>query len=186
MAITTLDRHTALLVIDLQQGLISTPKAPRPIEEVIAGAAELVTAFRAADLPVVLAINEGKPGPRSDYSRPAHDLPDDFDQLLPELDERDGDIIVRRSAWSAFADTGLDTILESHNITGVVIVGIATSFGVESTARAAADLDYNVTIATDAITDLSADAHQNSVSWVFPALAETGTVADVLARLSER
>jgi nicotinamidase-related amidase len=186
MAITALDRHTALIVVDLQQGLVSTPKAPRPIEEVVSGAAQLASAFRAVDLPVVLAINEGKPGPRSDYSRPAQELPDDFDRLIPELDEQDGDIVVRRSAWSAFADTGLDTILESHGITGVVIVGIATSFGVESTARAAADLDYNVTIATDAVTDLSVDAHQNSVSWVFPALAETGTVADVLQRLSER
>jgi nicotinamidase-related amidase len=182
MAITVLDPRTALLVIDLQQGLVATPKA-HPIEGIVAGAARLADAFRAASLPVVLAVNDGGPAPRTDYSRPPQQLPEGFAEIVPELGAHPIDIVVSRSAWSAFAGTGLDEKLRALRVTQVVIVGIATSFGVESTARAAHDLGYHVTLPVDAITDMSAESHDKSVTRVFPALAETGTVDEVLAKL---
>lgn len=182
MAITALDPRTALLVIDLQQGLVSTPKA-HPIEGIVAGAVRLATAFRAAGLPVVFAVNDGGSTPRTDYSRPHQEVPDDFATLAAGLHQQPEDIRVSRSAWSAFAGTGLDEKLRALRVTQVVIVGIATSFGVESTARAAHDLGYNVTLPVDAVTDMTAESHDKSVTRVFPALAETGTVADVIELL---
>lgn len=183
MAITVLDPRTALLVIDLQQGLMSTPKA-HPIEGILDNAARLAGAFRSAGLPVVLAVNEGGPAPRTDYSRAPQQLPETFTDIVPELGRVAHDIVVSRSAWSAFAGTLLDERLRALRITQVVIVGIATSFGVESTARAAHDLGYNVTVAVDAVTDMSVESHDKSVTRVFPALAETGSVDEVLAALA--
>jgi nicotinamidase-related amidase len=62
----------------------------------------------------------------------------------------------------------------------VVIVGIATSFGVESTARHACELGFNVTLAVDAMTDMNADAHTNSITRIFPRLGETGTAQQII------
>ncbi|WP_328326524.1 isochorismatase family protein [Kribbella sp. NBC_00382] len=61
----------------------------------------------------------------------------------------------------------------------------ATSIGVESSARAAYEHGYNVTLATDAMTDLNEDAHKNSLTWIFPRLGESGTTAEVLELLAK-
>ncbi|WP_438270659.1 MFS transporter [Streptomyces platensis] len=78
--------------------------------------------------------------------------------------------------------TDLDRELRERGVTQIVLGGIATSIGVESTARAAYEHGYHVTLATDAMTDLDADAHRNSVQRVFPRLGETGT-ADAIRTL---
>jgi nicotinamidase-related amidase len=65
----------------------------------------------------------------------------------------------------------------------VVLSGVATSVGVESTARAAHELGYNVVLATDAMTDLTPEAHRNSVQHIFPRLGETATTAEILDKL---
>jgi nicotinamidase-related amidase len=67
-----------------------------------------------------------------------------------------------------------------------VLGGIATSIGVETTARQAYELGLNVTLAIDAMTDTSAEAHDNSLKRIFPRLGETGTTADILAQLGAR
>ncbi len=71
-------------------------------------------------------------------------------------------------------------------MTQIVLCGVATSIGVESTARFASELGYNVTLITDAMTDMNAEAHDNSVQRIFPRLGETGTVQDVIALLDAR
>jgi nicotinamidase-related amidase len=67
----------------------------------------------------------------------------------------------------------------------VVLVGVATSIGVESTARFAHELGFNVTFAVDAMTDMNLDAHTNSIARIFPRLGETGTTQDVLDLLEK-
>ncbi|MCW2618683.1 MAG: putative hydrolase, partial [Modestobacter sp.] len=84
----------------------------------------------------------------------------------------------------AFHATDLDLQLRRRGITQIVLAGIATSAGVESTARAAHEHGYNVALAVDAMTDLDAEMHRHSVAKVFPRLGETGTTADVLALLA--
>ena len=87
--------------------------------------------------------------------------------------------------WGAFTETGLEARLRDRGITQVVIAGVATSIGVESTARQAHELGFNVTLALDAMTDRDPDAHDNSVTRIFPRLGETGTTAQLLALLSQ-
>ncbi|MEV4442923.1 isochorismatase family protein, partial [Streptomyces sp. NPDC049577] len=77
----------------------------------------------------------------------------------------------------------LDVQLRRRGVTQIVLAGIATSMGVESTARAAHEHGYHVTVVTDAVTDIDADVHRNSVEKVFPRLAETDTVENILALL---
>ena len=83
----------------------------------------------------------------------------------------------------AFAHTGLEDYLKARGVTQIVIAGIATAIGVESTARQAYEAGFNVTFAIDAMTDLDADTHHNSVTRIFPRIGETGTTADVIGLL---
>ena len=183
MPITTIDPITALVVIDLQQGLAGAPVI-HPIGEVASRAGELAGAFRKLDLPVVLVnVVGGAPG-RTDHGE-ARALPavDGFADLLPELGQQDSDHVVSKTRWGAFHDTGLYEHLTALGATQVVLAGVATSMGVESTARAAHEHGFHVTLATDAMTDLNPAAHDNSLTNVFPNLGETGTVADIIAAL---
>ncbi len=79
-----------------------------------------------------------------------------------------------------------DTAAGRHQrgLTQVDVCGIATSIGVESTARQAYELGYNVTLATDAMSCLNAETHHNSIERIFPRLGETGTTEDILALLN--
>ena len=83
----------------------------------------------------------------------------------------------------AFTNTGLDAHLRALGVTQVVIAGVATSNGVEVTARQAYELGFNVALATDAMTDLCADAHTYSITRVFPRIGETGTTQDIIGLL---
>jgi nicotinamidase-related amidase len=91
-----------------------------------------------------------------------------------------------KRTWGAFTDTNLADHLTAFGVTQVVIAGISTSIGVESTARQAHELGFNVALAVDAMTDLNAEAHANSVTRIFPRLGETGTTEQVLEFLEER
>ncbi len=91
-----------------------------------------------------------------------------------------------KKTWGAFTGTDLDPHLKTAGVTQIVLAGIATSIGVESTARQAHELGYNVTLAVDAMTDLNADAHTNSVERLFPRLGETGSTHEIVALLDRR
>lgn len=184
MALTTLDANTALIIIDLQQGIVRLPVAPLSADQVIARAGALATAFHGRNLPVVRVNVAGAAPGRNEMPRHTGELPADWAELVPEMKPVAEDICVTKKSWGAFHHTDLHTQLQQRNITQVVICGIATSIGVESTAREAYALGYNVTLATDAMTCLDAEAHQNSVSRVFPRLGETGTTEEVLALLA--
>jgi len=182
MTITTLDPKTALVVIDLQKGIVALPTA-HPVNEVVKHAGELLDAFRSHGLPVVLVnVAGGAPG-RAEQSRSLAGLPADWADLVPELKRQPEDHIVTKRTWGAFTNTGLDEHLKKLGVTQVVIVGVATSVGVESTARYAHELGFNVTLATDAMTDMNADAHTNSVTRIFPRLGETGTSREIITLL---
>ena len=109
--------------------------------------------------------------------------PEGWDVLADELTGHEDDIVVTKRNWGAFHGTDLDVQLRRRGVTQIVLGGIATSMGVESTARAAHEHGYHVTLATDAMADRSADMHQHSVENVFPRLGETGTTDEILALL---
>ncbi|GAB2463788.1 hydrolase [Xylanimonas ulmi] len=196
MPVTALDPRTALIVVDLQAGIAGSPTAPHAAADVVARSARLADAFRAQGLPVVLVRVTARPDGadavpgRTDASasgaaplaRPAG-----WDVIVDELGGptgQDGDIVVTKRNWGAFYGTDLDLQLRRRGVTQVVITGIATSIGVESTARQAAEHGYHVTIATDAVADRSAADHEHAVTRIFPRLAQTGTTEQILALLT--
>jgi nicotinamidase-related amidase len=185
MSINVLDEQTALIVIDLQTGTVANPTA-HPSGQVVARAGELLSAFRQRELLVVLSMVDGTPPGRTHYGEGARHFPPDWNELLPELDRQPQDVAVVRRTWSAFAGTDLSSLLTERGVTQVVLAGMATSFGVESTARDAYDLGYSVTLAIDAMTDPNLDAHFNSVSRVFPALGQTASASEIIALLEGR
>ncbi|MFD0338766.1 isochorismatase family protein [Streptomyces sp. NPDC127117] len=182
MTATTLDPRTALVVIDLQKGIVGRETA-HPAAGIVANSVALADAFRAKGLPVVLVhVVDGAPG-RNETPMEGGRLPADWADIVPELGPRDGDIVVTKRTWGAFHGTDLDLRLRRAGVTQIVLAGIATSIGVESTARAAHEHGYNVTIAADAVTDMDADAHRNSVAKIFPRLGETDTTEAIIALL---
>jgi len=184
MAITTLDTKTALIVIDLQKGIVALPTA-HPTDEVVKRASALADAFRRHGLPVVLVnVAGGAPG-RTEQPRRG-DLPADWTQLVGELNRQPQDRTLTKRSWGAFTNTDLQQHLEKLGVTQVVIAGVATSIGVESTARQAYELGFNVTVAVDAMTDMSPDAHVNSITRIFPRLGETGTSRQIIDLLEKR
>jgi nicotinamidase-related amidase len=179
MPLTTLDQRTALVVIDLQKGIVGRPTA-HPIDEVIGNACRLIEAFRHLDLPVVLVnVTDVSPG-RVEQSRPRGEWPADWAELIPQLNPQPRDHRVSKRSRGAFTATDLDAYLKKHGVTQVVVVGVATSAGVESTARQAYENGYNVTLPLDAMTDSNLDEHNHSVTRIFPRIAETGSTQDVI------
>ena len=89
-----------------------------------------------------------------------------------------------KRTWGAFASTDLEAQLKARDVTQVVIAGVATGTGVESTARQAYEQGFNVTLALDAMTDLRPEAHDYSIRNVFPRLGETGTSQQIIDLLS--
>ncbi|MGU7778730.1 isochorismatase family protein [Burkholderia sp. PU8-34] len=182
MSATRLDPTSALIVIDLQKGITALTTA-HPAADVIRQAAVLADAFRRRGLPVVLVnVAGGAPG-RTEHAGLSSPLPDDWTDLVPELNRHPHDHVVTKRTWGAFTGTGLDAHLKAAGVTQIVLAGIATSIGVESTARQAHELGYNVTLAVDAMTDLNADAHANSIARIFPRLGERGSTQDIVALL---
>jgi len=182
MSLTTLDPRVALIVVDLQRGIVAIPAA-HPVGEVLMHARELADAFRRQGLPVVLVKAGGLPPGRTERPRRFAQLPAGWDELVPELDRQPGDHIVVKQQWGAFTNTGLKDFLDASGITQVVIAGVSTSIGVESTARQAHEFGFNVTLALDAMTDSSPEAHFNSSTRIFPRLGETGSAGEIITLL---
>src|ERR1700735_3637910 len=184
MALTQIDKVAALIVVDMQKGIVGLPTV-HPVAGITDRIARLARAFRENDLPVVLVnVAGGAPGPpdtKFNFSPPA-----DWTELVPELDRQPSDYTVTKLNIGAFYGTGLDQILRRRAVTQVFLTGIATAIGVEETARTAYDHGYNVGLVVDAMTDMNADAHRHSVEVTFPRIGETATSEDVLALLKQR
>lgn len=150
------------------------------MEDVVERACALITVFRRHGLPVVLVnVTGGAPG-RTEQQRTQQVHPAGWTDLIPELNRQPQDHVVTKRTPGAFTRTDLEAHLNSLGVTQVVIAGVATSNGVEVTARQAYELGLNVTLATDAMTDLHRDAHTWSVTRVFPRIGETGTTQDII------
>jgi nicotinamidase-related amidase len=183
MTLSTLDAQPALVVIDLQKGITAIPGIPS-IADTVQRSAALAAAFRRHGLPVILVNVTGGPPGRTDVSRPAFNRPPDWTDIIEELDQQPDDLLVTKQTWGAFHGTPLDTLLRDRGVTQIVLTGVATSAGVESTARSAHEHGYHVVLATDAMTDRDDAAHEHSIQRIFPRLGETATTDDVLAMLA--
>jgi nicotinamidase-related amidase len=187
MPLTTLDSAPALVVIDLQKGIVSDTVA-----HAVPHAAALAKAFREQDLPVMLVNVTGRAPGRTDAGRTEAGgrgstgaLPAGWADIIDELERQPGDHLITKRRRSAFHDTGLDTLLRDLSVSQVVLAGVSTSAGVESTARSAHDHGYHVVLATDAMADPDPDSHRHSLERVFPKLGETATSAEIISFLGQ-
>lgn len=161
--------RTALVLVDLMPRIIALPTVPHSGEQVFDRCLRLADAFRAHG-GLVVWIRVERPGVQPEGSELA---------VEPASD----DVVVVKKSWGAFGSSGIDEELREHDVTTVVLGGIATNFGVESTARGADDHGYDAVFVTDAMTGLDEHAHDFSVEYVFPKLGKVITTEALLAQL---
>ena len=182
MPLSQLDANPALIVIDMQKGIVALPTV-HPIAGVIDNVAQLCQAFRKWGRPVILVNVTGRAPGRVEasfnFSPPA-----DWAELIPELDRQPSDDVVTKENVGAFYGTALERILRRRGVTQVFLAGVATGVGVEATARQAYDQGFNVVAVTDAMTDLDPEMHRHAVEKVFPRIGERASTAEVLSRLA--
>jgi nicotinamidase-related amidase len=171
-------KTTALVLIDLQNGVLARTVAPHPAATVYERSTRLAPRFRAAGSPVVW-VRVSFAGDFADAPRAKVDQPGDFGALPPGWDEfpeplHPADVMVTKRQWGAFYGTDLDLQLRRRGVRSVVLGGIATSIGVESTARSAWEHGYELVICEDLCADLSAETHASSFKHIFPRLARIG------------
>lgn len=187
--ITTLDKITALILIDLQNMVVQLPLA-HPVKEILQNASKLAKAFRKGGLPVVI-VNVNPAGAAWTKTRKESNptagaaLKEGWMDITPDIETYPDDIIITKHTWSAFYETSLDNELKKRAVTGIVIGGISTSIGVEGTARSASERGYNLTFAVDAMTDMFAEAHERSLKYIFPRIGEIDTTARVIEFLGK-
>jgi nicotinamidase-related amidase len=184
MPLTKLDTTAALVVIDLQKGIVGLPTV-HPASDIIGRTAQLARGFRERGLPVILVNVTGRAPGRTDAGAPKFPFAADWSELVPELQQHPEDHLVSKQRWGAFIGTSLDDYLRQRGVTQVFVTGVATSAGVESTARSAYDYGYHVVLVVDAMTDRSEEAHRHSVEKIFPRLGESDTTDKVLKLLQE-
>ncbi len=183
---------TALVLIDLQHGIVAMNVHPRPSSEVVARAAQMADAFRKAGAPVVLVtvgnLPDGKDAlsPKVDgVAPPATTRPDNWSTVVPELGPHATDVQITKRQWGAFYGTELDLQLRRRGIKTIVLAGISTHVGVESTARDAFERGYDQVLVEDAMASPSAEAHAGTVKFVFPRIGLIRTTDEVLQSLSK-
>lgn len=181
---------TAMVVIDLQKGIVGMPTEPHDAKSVVANASKLAAAFRKNQMPVFLV----RVGPSSDMKdglRPIADetmrwnsrMAPDWNEIVPELGPKPGDFVIMKRQWGAFYGTELDLQLRRRGIDTIVLCGIATNIGVESTARFAYEYGYQQIFVEDAMAARSKDEHEHTLATVFARIGRVRKTEEVLAAL---
>ena len=180
-------KSTAIVVIDLQKGITGRDVKPHSTSVVISNAAKLLKEFRSRSMPVFLVHVDFRGGiplnPISDSVMPRGQPPEDWAEFVPELDIAPTDILITKRQWGAFTGTELEQQLRRREITTIVLCGIATTYGVESTARFAYELGFNQIFAEDAMTDMSGEAHAASVEYVLKRIGRVRSTQEILQAL---
>jgi nicotinamidase-related amidase len=180
---------TALVVIDLQKGIVGRQTAPYASDIVVKNAAALADAFRKIGLPVFLVRVAFSPDgkdvlrPLVDVPWPAQTPPPGWTDIVPEMGPKPGDFVITKHQWGAFYGTELDLEFRRRGITTMVLCGIATNIGVESTARFAFEYGFNQIFAEDAMSAMSAEEHALTVAKIFPRIGLVRKTAAILAEL---
>ena len=179
---------TALVVIDLQKGIVSIPTEPYDSEVVVGNAARLVNAFRKNHMPVYLVtVSASKDG--KDRLNPVTDgntglgndqRPSDWSEIVPELAPEDGDHLIIKKQWGAFYGTDLDLQLRRREIRTIILCGISTNIGVESTARFAYEYGYQQIFVEDAMSCRSTVEHEHTISRIFTRIGRVRSTQDIL------
>jgi len=179
---------TALVLIDLQEGILPFAGGPYKAEDVVARSAKLADKFRAVNAPVVL-VRVGWAKDFGDAPKQVVDnshggpLPENWWDWPAALGKQDSDIEVIKHQWGAFYGTDLELQLRRRGIDTIVLGGISTNIGVESTARNAWELGFNLIVAEDICSAGSNEEHNGSFKHIFPRLGRVRTSDEIMAAL---
>ena len=190
MSDTQMYSHTALLVMDMQQGIVARFA---PTSDILQRTNAAITAARAASIPVIYVVVGFRPGypevsPRNksfstvmqqaslSTSMPAM-------EIHPDIAPQSADIVVTKRRVSAFSGSDLEVVLRAQGISHLVLCGIATSGVVLSTLREAADKDYQLTVLSDCCVDGDEEVHRVLLSKVFPRQADVLQASEWIEKL---
>lgn len=194
MALEIEKATTALVVIDLQKGIASMGRAlaPYSYDIVIKNAASLADSFRKNNMQVFLVhvvVSEkdrlnvmADDDPWSSRGPPAPDWAD----FVPELGRKESDVVITKKQWGAFYGTELELQLRRRGIKTIVLCGISTTHGVESTARFAYEYGFQQVFAEDAMSAMSNEMHNGSVNFVFKRIGRVRKTQEILDSLIMR
>jgi nicotinamidase-related amidase len=180
---------TAIVVIDLQKGITSIPTEPYPSALVIENTVKILSAARKNKMPVFLVRVSPSPDMKdalhpiaeSSFTRPAN-FPG-WSEFVPELNIQPDDFLITKHQWGAFYGTELDLQLRRRGINTIIIGGISTNLGVESTARSAYELGFNQIFVEDAMSARSKEEHQYPLKYIFPRLGLIRNTQEILKAL---
>ena len=167
-------QKTALVAIDLQKGIVGMPTAPHASSDVVTQVSRLADACRLKGMPVILVrvtpSTDGKDrlSPNVDTPMTFSGRAADWAELVAELNAQQSDIIITKRQWGAFYGTELDLQLRRRGIDTIILCGISTNIGVESTARDAYERGYTQLFAEDAMSARSAEEHLHAIQTIFP------------------
>lgn len=187
MSLTLDPKSTALVLIDLEHAIVSRQLAPHAANDVVSRSAKLAEAVRASGgtavyvhvlITDILSLPVDRANPR-----PTGPIPPEASELVPEAGFREGDVLITKRQWGAFYGTNLEQQLRRRGTRTIILAGIATNMGVESTARAAHDQGYELIFAEDAMSSMSVEFHQFSVQNLFPMMGRVRTTEEILAAL---
>lgn len=182
---------TALVVIDLQKGILAIPTQPHSTAAVVRNAGKLADAFRRNGMPVflvrVVASEADRLKPIADQqpwsSGAQQQRPRDWADIVPELGPKENDLVISKKQWGAFYGTELDLQLRRRGLDTIVLCGISTNVGVESTARFAYEYGYQQIFAEDATAARSSEEHSNTLNFTFKRIGRVRSTDEILAAL---
>ena len=180
---------TALVVIDVQKGIVAPDRKlePNTASQVVANVSKLVTKFRDSGMPVFLVHVTSING--RDTLHPVTDQqvqwgsvprPADWSEFVEEIKPTDKDIVIVKRQWGAFYGTELDLQLRRRKIETIILCGVSTNIGVETTARDAYQRGYNQVFAIDAMAANSKDEHEATLKYIFPRIGMLRTTEEIL------
>lgn len=186
---TLFSSETALILVDLQHGIVSLSTKPHSSDVVVSNATALAKAFREQGALVILVRVANLPDgrdqllPPTDVATKVAQRPQGWAELVEDLHVADSDVVITKRQWGAFYGTELDLQLRRRRIRTLVMGGIATHIGVESTAREAYERGYGQVFVEDAMSSTAEESHSHSFKAVFPRIGRVRSTAQVLGAL---
>jgi len=179
---------SALVLIDLQNGIASRELSPYTSEEVIQNASKLAKAFSEKGAFIVLvrvSTIDGKDmiKPKTDLKNTGMKYPEGWDNLVPEIAATKNAHIVTKRQWGAFYGTDLDLQLRRRGIDTIILGGVSTNIGVDTTAREAYQHGYNQIFVEDAMTAVTKEEHEYVCKYIFPRIGKIRTTKEIVSSL---
>ncbi len=184
-------QKTAMVVIDLQAGIVAMPSEPYPAKIVIENTVKLLTEARRKGIAVFLVHVTPSPdlkdalNPITETTFQSSGYNPGWSSYVPELNIQSSDFLITKHQWGAFYGTELDLQLRRRGIDTIILCGISTNIGVESTARFAYEFGYNQIFVHDAMAARSKEEHAFPIKYIFPRLGLIRNTDEVLQSLNQ-